>query len=68
MNQTIFVKDGKVICHLHGNPENTGIGFNFGTYLLNSKEGRYISFMSKSKLSFKITVSENGIRYFEYVK
>lgn len=64
MNQIAFIKDGKVVCYLYGYPENTKLGFNFGQY-----EGSYIKLISKQKLSFKTTFSEeNGVRYFEYVK
>jgi len=29
MNQIVFLKDGKVVCHLYGYPSNTGYGINF---------------------------------------
>lgn len=63
MDQIIFIKDGKVACYLYGYPENNKLGFNFGEY-----EGNYIKLTSEHKLSFKTTVSDSGIRHFEYIK
>jgi len=63
MNQIVFVVDGKVICYFYGYPENMKLGFNFGEY-----KGSYIKLTSEQKPRFKITVSEKGIRYFNYIK
>lgn len=63
MNQIVFAKDGKVVCYLYGYPENIKLGFNFGEY-----EGDYIKLTSEQRLSFKTTISDNGVRYFEYIK
>ena len=63
MNQIIFVKDDKVVCYLYGYPENIKLGFNFGEY-----KGNYIKLTSKQKLSFKTTISNEGVRYFQYIK
>lgn len=63
MNQIVFVKDDKVVCHIYGYPNNTGLGFSFGEY-----EGDYIKLSSKDRLSFNITFDdENHVRYFEYI-
>ena len=29
MNQIVFLKDGKVVCHLYGYPQNNGYGILF---------------------------------------
>lgn len=63
MNQIVFVKDGKVVCYLYGYPQNNKLGFNFGKY-----DGSYIKLTSEQKLSFRTTISENGIRYLNYIK
>jgi hypothetical protein len=63
MNQIVFAKDGKVVCYLYGYPENSKMSFDFGKY-----EGNYIKLTSKEKLFFRTTVSEKGIRYFNYIK
>lgn len=63
MEQTVFVKDGKVVCYLYGYPEYLKMGFHFGEY-----EGGYIKLAAEQKLSFKVTTSENGIRYLDYIK
>lgn len=63
LNQIVFVKDGKVVCYLYGYPENNKLGFNFGKY-----EGSYIKLTSEQKLSFRITINEDGIRYLHYIK
>lgn len=63
MNQIVFMKDNKVVCYLYGYPENNKLGFNFGKY-----EGSYIKLTSKQKLSFKTTISKQGVRYFDYIK
>ncbi len=63
MNQIVFTKNSKVICYLYGYPEDTKPGFDFGEY-----EGSYIKFTSNQKLSFTTTLSDNGVRYFKYIK
>jgi hypothetical protein len=63
MNQVVFIKDNKVVCYLYGYPENLKLGFNFGKY-----DGSYIKLTSQQKLSFKTTLSKNGVRYFDYIK
>lgn len=63
MNQIVFIDDGKVVCYLYGYPENIKLGFNFGEY-----KGSYIKLASKQRPRFKTTVSEKGIRYFNYIK
>jgi chromosome condensin MukBEF MukE localization factor len=58
-----IVKDGKVVCYLYGYPENNKIGFNCGKY-----EGNYIKLTDEQKLSFRITITKNGIRNLHYIK
>lgn len=63
MNQIVFMKDGKVICYLYGYPKNIKLGFDFGTY-----KGSYLKLTPTQKLSFNTTFSDDGVRYFKYVK
>ena len=63
MIQIIFVKDNEVTCYLYGYPENIKLGFDFGEY-----EGSYIKFTPDQKLAFTVTLSDNGVRYFKYIK
>ena len=63
MIQIIFVKDNVVTCYLYGYPENIKLGFDFGEY-----EGSYIKFTPDQKLAFTVTLSDNGVRYFKYIK
>lgn len=63
MNQIVFIDDGKVVCYFYGYPENIKLGFNFGEY-----KGSYIKLTAEQKPRFKTTISEKGIRYFNYIK
>lgn len=63
MNQIVFLKNGKVVCYLYGYPEYSGVGFDFGSY-----EGFYIKLTPDRELSFKTRISDDGIRYFHYLK
>jgi hypothetical protein len=63
MNQIVFMKDRKVVCYVFGYPEYNKIGFDFGEY-----DGSYIKLLSEDKLTFDTTVTEDGIRLFNYIK
>lgn len=63
MNQIVFVKDGKVVCYLYGYSENIKVGFDFGEY-----ESSYIKLTSNQKLAFTTTLTDNGVRYFKFIK
>lgn len=63
MNQIVFLKDDKVICYLYGYPEKTKLGFDFGEY-----KNSYIKLTPNQKLSFITTCSDDGVRYFKYIK
>ena len=63
MNQIVFVKAGKVVCYLYGYYRKLKMGFDFGEY-----EGGFIKLTSEQKLPFKITVTDQGVWYFEYMK
>ena len=63
MNQIVFVKDNKVICYLYGYPEDIKLGFDFGEY-----KGSYIKLTPNQNLYFTTTLSDDGVRYFKYIK
>lgn len=63
MNQIVFMKDRKVVCYIYGYPEYSKIRFDFGEY-----DGHYIKLVPEDKLSFDTTVTEDGIRLFNYIK
>lgn len=63
MNQIVFLKAGKVVCYLYGYPENIKISFNFGSY-----KDSFIKLLAEDKLSFRTTISDNGVRYFNYIE
>jgi len=63
MNQIVFLKDGKVVCYIDGYPDKYKVFFNFGRY-----NGSYFKLNSSDKLSFLITVTDEGIRVFDYIK
>lgn len=63
MNQIVFLKAGKVVCYLYGYPENIKISFNFGSY-----KSSFIKLSAEDKLSFRTTISDNGVRYFNYIE
>jgi hypothetical protein len=63
MNQVVFLKDGKVVCYIDGYPDKYNVFFDFG-----QNSGDYFKLISSDKLSFNMTVINDGIRKFAYVK
>lgn len=63
MNQVVYLKDGKVVCYIYGYPDKYGVYFDFGQY-----EGSFYKLTDKDKLTFNMTVTNKGIRIFEYIK
>lgn len=63
MNQIVFLKDGRVVCYINGYPDKYKVYFNFGQY-----DGVYFKLTTSDKLKFNMTVTHDGIRYFEYIK
>jgi hypothetical protein len=62
MNQIVFLKDGKVVCYIDGYPDKYKVFFSFGHY-----SGDYIKLASSDKLSFQMTVADNGVREFNLI-
>jgi hypothetical protein len=62
MNQVVFLKEGKVVCYIDGYPDKYKVFFDFGQY-----SGVYFKLTSSDKLSFNMTVMNDGIRKFDYV-
>jgi len=64
MNQVIFIKDGKVVCYIHGYPHKNKLSFNFGPFV-----GGYFKLTNEPDLTFETTYNEEGqIRYFDYIR
>ena len=63
MNQIVFLKDSKVVCYLDGYPDKYKVFFNFRQY-----NGDYFKLTSSDKLTFHMTVTDDGVREFDFVK
>jgi len=63
MNQVVFLKEGKVVCYIDGYPDKYKVFFDFGQYY-----GDFFKLTSSDKLSFNMTVMNDGIRKLDYVK
>lgn len=62
MNQVVFLKDGKVVCYIDGYPDEYKVYFSFGPY-----QGSHFKLTAADKLSFRMTVTKDGIRIFDYI-
>ncbi len=63
MNQVVFLKDGEVVCYLHGYPDRYRVYFDFGAY-----PESHLELSAASAPSFKTQINEDGIRVFTYVR
>lgn len=63
MNQVVFLKGGKVVCYIDGYPDKYRVFFDFAQY-----SSEYFKLTSSDKLSFNMTVTNDGIRRFDYLK
>jgi hypothetical protein len=62
MNQVVFLHNGKVVCYIDGYPSKYKVYFKFSGY-----EDHYIKLTRSDKLTFRMTIKDNGIREFEYL-
>jgi hypothetical protein len=66
MNQIVFLNNGKVVCYIDGYPSKYKVVFKFPGDPGHTEN--YFRINRTDKLVFKMTVTEDGIRVFEYIK
>ena len=61
MNQIVFIKDSKVVCYIDGYPYKYKVFFDFGHY-----NDSNFKLTSSDKLTFTMTLTDDGIRILDY--
>lgn len=64
MNQIIFMKDGKVVCYVHGYPFKRGYGFD--KILKHTNDEIYVKLLAKDNPRFKIMIFKK-YKMLEYI-